>query len=59
MPNTPSRPWLSPELALVVLIPAITLLAGAVMIHVASSFGFTALGEPVVVSAAVPPSAGR
>ena len=48
---TRSRSVLSPELALVVLIPVLTLLAGAVMIHVASSFGFTALGEPVVVNA--------
>lgn len=59
MSHTPSRSWLSPEMALVVLIPAITLLAGAAMIHVASSFGFTALGEPVAVSAAISPAARR
>jgi hypothetical protein len=29
------------------------------MIHVASSFGFTALGEPVAVSAAISPAARR
>lgn len=47
----PSRaPW-SLELCLVVLIPLITLLAGASMIHVASTFGFTAVGEPVVETA--------
>jgi hypothetical protein len=46
-----SRPAWSPELALVVLIPVLTLLAGAAMIHVASSFGFTALGEPVAMTA--------
>ena len=47
-----SRSSLSPELALVILVPVLTLLAGAAMIHVASRFGFTALGEPVEVSAA-------
>ena len=47
---------LSPELALVILVPALTLLAGAAMIHVASRFGFTALGEPVEVGEAQPSS---
>ncbi len=32
---------------LVILIPVVTIVMGAVMLHVASSFGFTALGEPV------------
>ena len=52
MSSTPrSRSAFSPELALVILIPVLTLLAGVVMIHVASSFGFTALGEPVAMAA--------
>ena len=54
-----SRPVLSPELALVVLIPVFTLLAGAAMIHVASSFGFTALGEPVAMAASTAPVTRR
>lgn len=46
-----SRPsFFSAELALVILVPVLALLAGAAMIHVASHFGFTALGEPVQVS---------
>lgn len=50
-----SRPSsFSPELALVILVPVLTLLAGAAMIHVASRFGFTALGEPVEVTQARP-----
>lgn len=52
-----SRPSsLSPELALVILVPVLTVLAGAAMIHVASRFGFTALGEPVEVTEARPSS---
>lgn len=50
---------LSAELALVILVPVLTLLAGAAMIHVASNFGFTAVGEPVQVSESPQPmSAG-
>lgn len=45
------RPRLSAELWLVILIPLITILAGGAMIHVASSFGFTAVGENVIVEA--------
>jgi len=59
MSHPPSRPWLSPEMGLVILIPLFTLLAGTAMIHVASSFGFTALGEPIAVSASAPPAAAR
>lgn len=32
---------------LVILIPIVTIVMGAAMLHVASTFGFTALGEPV------------
>jgi hypothetical protein len=54
MSDTPqSRSSWSPELALVLLIPLVTLLAGAAMIHVASRFGFTALGEPLPATASV------
>lgn len=55
----PFRSWVSPEWALVILIPLVTVLAGAGMIHVASSFGFTALGEPVAISASAPASIAR
>lgn len=48
-PSRPSR--LSAEWLIVILIPVCTIVAGAVMLHVASSFGFTALGEPVIVEA--------
>lgn len=54
MSQKTSRRWLSIELSLVVLIPLLTLMAGAGMIHVASSFGFTALGEPAIHAAAAP-----
>lgn len=47
--SSPRR--LPAELWLVILIPILTVLAGSAMIHVASSFGFTALGDPVVVEA--------
>lgn len=51
MSRIPSRWWLvTPEWSLVVLIPVITLLAGSAMIYVASSFGFTALGERAVIA---------
>lgn len=44
------RSRLFPELWLVILVPACTVIAGAAMICVASSFGFTALGEPVPIA---------
>ncbi len=46
--KTTTHPLAAIEWWLVVLVPVFTILAGAAMIHVASSFGFTALGEPVV-----------
>jgi hypothetical protein len=56
-PRTRSA-W-SPEWALVLLVPVVTLVAGAVMLHVASRFGFTALGEPVPVSVGAAAAASR
>lgn len=50
-PTAKSHPLAAIEWWLVVLVPVFTILAGAAMIHVASSFGFTALGEPVVTQA--------
>lgn len=50
-PN-PKQSRLSVELSLLILLPVFTVLAGASMIHVASSFGFTALGEPAIVAPA-------
>lgn len=49
MPPNPDRTRrrLGPELLLVILLPVLTVLAGGAMIHVASSFGFTALGAPL------------
>lgn len=47
-----TRNALSIEWWLVIVIPVLTIIAGAAMIHVASSFGFTALGQPVVQSVA-------
>jgi uncharacterized protein (UPF0333 family) len=59
MSQNASRRWLSLEWSLVVLIPVLTVVAGAAMIHVASSFGFTALGEPAVAATAAPARAAR
>lgn len=47
MNREPIPTRLFPELWLVILVPLCTLVAGAAMICVATSFGFTALGEPL------------
>ena len=39
----------SAEWWLVILVPVFAVVAGAAMIHVSSSFGFTALGEPAAI----------
>lgn len=39
---------LTPEWALVLMLPLFTAIAGGAMLHVARDFGFTALGEPAV-----------
>lgn len=46
---TPSRHLLAyVEGWLLLLLPVFALLAGGAMLHVASSFGYTALGEPAI-----------
>lgn len=44
---------------LVMLLPALTILAGAAMIHVSVSFGFTAVGEPVAQAGPAVPANER
>lgn len=51
MNTSANRRALGLEWWLVMLIPALTLLAGAAMIYVSASFGFTALAEPVLTAA--------
>ncbi|HKY93621.1 MAG TPA: hypothetical protein VJM11_21385 [Nevskiaceae bacterium] len=41
----------SPEGWIVVIVPMLTILFGAAMIHVSARFGFTAMSEPVVAAA--------
>lgn len=51
-----SRTPIHLELWLVILIPLLTIVAGAAMIHVSMSFGFTALGEPVAMAGPAAPA---
>ena len=53
MKASAARNALAIEWWLVILVPVVTVIAGAAMIYVASSFGFTALGEPAAIEAHV------
>lgn len=50
------RPPIHLELWLVILIPLLTIVAGAAMIQVATRFGFTALGEPIALAGPAAPA---